>query len=338
MRILIILVLTCSFLSAAAQSGKSPGSIQLLFWNVENLFDTEDDSLTRDDEYVPYSMRGWNRQRYEQKLFNIYKTLVAAGGWQLPDLIALAEVENRRVLEDLLDKTPLFRAGYQIVHQDSEDKRGIDLAILYRPERLQIADTSFISIRFPDAPNSRTRDILYARGRVAEADFHLFVNHWPSRYGGGRSSESRRIHVATVVRDRLDALYQQDTLARCIVLGDFNDAPEDASLRKLASSLVDLQLVTAESFQGTHKYQGIWSHFDQIWVSRCMLERHPLQVIGGEGAIFHPEWLLESDKTYGGLKLNRTYIGYRYHGGFSDHLPVYLELSSDQSQLADREK
>ena len=339
MRFFVILVILLAASVANAQSRSTEGSIQVLFWNVENLFDTEDDSLTRDDEYVPYSMRGWNRERYEQKLFNIYKTLVAAGGWQMPELVALAEVENRRVLEDLLDKTPLYRAGYQIIHQNSEDKRGIDLAILYLPERLQIEDTSFIPIRFPDAPDSRTRDILYVKAQMAEGqNFHLYVNHWPSRYGGGRSSESRRIHVAGVVRKHLDALYQKEPSAYCIVLGDFNDSPEDASLLKMSASLVDLKLVSAESFEGTHKHQGVWSHFDQVWTSKALLQSKQFQTAGAKATIFRSDWLLESDKTYGGVKPNRTYVGYRYHGGYSDHLPVYLELSSDQQQQAGREK
>ena len=339
MRLLITsLFILLSFL-AKAQTRADNENIQLIFWNVENLFDTEDDSLTRDDEYLPYSMRGWNHKRYEQKLFSIYKTLVAVGGWQLPELIALAEIENRTVLEDLLSKTPLLRAGYQIIHQESEDRRGIDLAVLYRPEHLQVVDTSFIGIRFPDAPDSRTRDVLYLKGRVSGIhDFHLFVNHWPSRYGGGRSSESRRMHVAGVVRNQLNEIYKQDSLANCIVLGDFNDAPEDASLQELASAHVDLQLVSSNSFQGTHKFQGIWSHFDQIWVSRTLLENETLWLTNGDATIFHPDWLLKNDKTYGGLKPNRTYEGFRYHGGYSDHLPIYLELSSGQSQLADKEK
>jgi len=327
----LFLLLSCAFLSTHAQSRSEENSVQVLFWNVENLFDVEDDSLTNDDEYVPYSMRAWNYSRYEQKLFSIYKTLVAAGGWQPPDLIALAEVENRKVLEDLLEKTPLLRAGYQIIHQDSEDRRGIDLAVLYRPSVIQVTDTSFVSIRFPENPHSRTRDIIHLKAEsVGLAAFHLFVNHWPSRYGGGRSSENKRVYVAGVLKNILDELYVQDSLVNCVVLGDFNDVPEDVSLQLLASSRVNLALVTNHSFQGTHKHQGVWSHFDQVWISTSLMKADGTLP---RGAIFHPEWLLKTDKTYGGLKPRRTYEGFNYQGGFSDHLPVYIEISID-AQLA----
>jgi len=338
MRFAILLYLLLFSSLTWGQSRQDENSTLLLFWNVENLFDTEDDSLTRDDEYVPYSMRAWNYNRYHQKLFHIYKTLVAIGGWQLPELVALAEVENRRVLEDLLEKTPLFRAGYQIIHQDSEDKRGIDLAILYRPERIELSDTSFIPVRFPNAPESRTRDILYVRGRIPGSEtFDLYVNHWPSRYGGGRSSESKRLHVASLLRYRLDSALQYLNSRHSIVLGDFNDAPEDASLHKLAAAKAQLKLISTDNFQGTHKHQGVWSHFDQVWVSESLLKNHQLKLVSDKATVFHPDWLLESDKSYGGLKPKRTYVGYRYHGGFSDHLPVYLELNTNTSQLSERE-
>jgi len=334
MRPLIFLPLWFISFCSVAQSHYNDDRVKVLFWNVENLFDTEDDSLTNDDEFVPYSMRGWNYERYEQKLFSIYKTIVAVGGWQVPDVVALAEVENHRVLEDLLEKTPLFRAGYNIIHRDSEDRRGIDLAVLYRPSVLTVTDTSFLNIRFPERPQSRTRDILHLKFKMEkETSFDLFVNHWPSRYGGGRSSEDKRIYVAEVLKTTLNNIYTQDSLVNCVVLGDFNDLPEDASLLNLVTAKPRLKLLTADSFQGTHKHQGVWSHFDQIWVSESLMHEGKLSV--ASSSIFHPEWILKHDKSFGGLKPRRTYEGYRYQGGFSDHLPVYLELSKNL-QLANK--
>jgi predicted extracellular nuclease len=332
----LIYLLLCFFNSfySVAQSQYEDDRVQVLFWNVENLFDIEDDSLTNDDEFVPYSMRGWNYERYEQKLFSIYKTIVAIGGWQVPDIVALAEVENRKVLEDLLEKTPLFRAGYDIIHQDSEDRRGIDLAVLYRPSALTVVDTSFLNIRFPQRPQSRTRDILHLKFKMeAKISFDLFVNHWPSRYGGGRSSEDKRLYVAEILKTALNNIYTQDSLVNCVILGDFNDLPEDASLHKLATAKPKLNLLTEDSFQGTHKHQGVWSHFDQIWVSESLM--HEGKWVVTSSSIFHPEWMLKNDKTFGGLKPRRTYEGYRYQGGFSDHLPVYLELGKNL-QLANK--
>lgn len=340
MRALIFIGVLCYSFSVWGQSQPLNEEVQIAFWNVENLFDTKDDTLTNDDEYLPYSMRGWNYDRYQKKLNHIYKTIIAMGEWQPPTLIALAEVENKHVLEDLLTQTPLARVGYHIVHQNSEDRRGIDLAILYQPKKIALLDTTFINIRFPAAPNSRTRDVIYIKGKVlaAEDTIHLWANHWPSRYGGGKSSEGRRVYVSDVVKAHLENVIQNDENARCIVLGDFNDAPNDLSLQNLSSGKVKLTLTTQESFHGTHKYQGIWSHFDQIWLSPSVSNKVSEGTSAIEGIVFHPEWLLTKDKTFGGVKPYRTYVGYRYQGGFSDHLPVYVKLKYSYHSLATNEQ
>lgn len=312
--------------------------IQIVFWNVENLFDIEDDSLKNDEEFLPYSMRGWNRVRYQRKLFSLYKTLVAAGQWKLPEVIALAEIENEKVLQDLIEQTPLLRAGYKIIHQDSEDRRGIDLAVLYRPERIQIMDTSFIHLNFPDDPYRKSRDILYLKAQATEEhDFHLFVNHWPSRYGGGKASEQGRNFAASVVKSQIDSLLSDRPDASIIVTGDFNDTPEDASLKTLVGSDTSLLIISNQSFAGTHKFQGIWSHFDQVWISKSLRRSETFYVKNDKAEVFHPDWLLETDKAFGGVKPNRTYEGYRYHGGYSDHLPVYLSLKIKPGVLAEKE-
>lgn len=330
-----ILLFPSLFSSVQAQNqteGTNSENVQLLFWNVENLFDTRDDSLTRDDEYVPYSMRAWKYERYTRKLHHVYKTLVAMGGWQMPDVVCLAEVENRRVLEDLLSETPLLRHGYRIVHRDSEDRRGIDLAVLYREQQITLLDSTFISLHFPGEDYKKTRDILYLKFIPEAGDtLHLFVNHWPSRYGGGRATAGYRAYAAAQLHRQVARIYDADADAKVIVTGDFNDEPDDPSLKIMSPGASFLRLISGQSFRGTHKHQGKWSHFDQLWVSPALLPasgKGKTYVEQGEAIIFHPDFLLERDKTYGGVKPYRTYAGFRYLGGFSDHLPVFIRLST----------
>ncbi|MEK6479288.1 endonuclease/exonuclease/phosphatase family protein [Catalinimonas sp. 4WD22] len=338
--IILGLIFISVFSLAYAQEDRNIPSdeIKLLFWNVENLFDTYDDSLKNDEEFLPYGIRGWNIERYQQKLFHLYKTFIAAGQWKFPEIIALAEIENEKVLKDLLEQTPLLRAGYEIVHQESEDRRGIDLAVLYRPEKVHLLDTNFIRLTFPGDGFRKTRDIIYLKAQVREnSAFHLFVNHWPSRYGGGKASEERRIYAASVVSEHVDQLLDQDQNSAIIVTGDFNDTPADKSLQVLAGKDSSLMIISDKTFAGTHKHQGLWNHFDHMWVSKALLMSSNFYAKEHIAEIFHPDWLLEKDKTYGGVKPNRTYEGYRYHGGFSDHLPLMLTLKIKPRILAEKD-
>ena len=167
--------------------------IRLVFYNVENLFDYFDDPDTRDEEFLPEGKRHWTKRRYEDKLQKIAKTIIATGGWEPPALVGLCEIENRYVLEGLTSFTPLKPIGYEIVHQDSPDKRGIDVALFYRPEKFQLIDYTYHPVNFPFEPESRTRDILHAVGILPGQDtLHLFVNHWPSKYGGALETIPKR--------------------------------------------------------------------------------------------------------------------------------------------------
>ncbi|WKN31980.1 endonuclease/exonuclease/phosphatase family protein [Porifericola rhodea] len=335
---LLLLCLFASLTGWSQQEGRGEEETKIVFWNVENLFDTKDDTLTRDEEFLPYGIRGWSNERYQQKLFAIYKTLVATGGWELPDLIALAEVENNEVLKDLIERTPLLRGGYQIIHQESEDRRGIDLAILYRASQIEVSDTSFIRLSFPQDPNRKSRDIIHIKANANHSqNFHLFTNHWPSRYGGGKASEGRRIHAAKVLRMYADSILVAEPEAAIIFTGDFNDTPADPSLQHLTNGPNGFEVISLKSFEGTHKHQGLWSHFDHVWVNKNLRPVNGPNMLYAEADIFHPDWLLEEDRTYGGYKPKRTYVGYRYHGGFSDHLPLIIKLKTTASVLAGKE-
>ncbi len=319
-----------------------PNGIRVAFYNVENLFDTYDDPIKRDDEFLPTGMKGWSGKRYRLKLNQIYRVLSAVGGWEPAGVIGLCELENRFVLEQLLEKTPLREFDYEIVHHESPDKRGIDVGLLYRPEKFKVLHEEALKVIFPFDTTSRTRDILYVKGQVLKRDtVHIFVNHWPSRFGGHLETDPKRDFVAQTIRDKADEVYAKDPKAKIIIMGDLNDAPQDNSvlnvlrteheLEGLAQSENDLYNLMYEMSEnwwaGTHKFQEHWGVLDQIIISPKLVKNpEGLLLKGGQAHIFKADWLMEEEELRIGDKPNRTYLGARYHGGFSDHLPVYIDL------------
>lgn len=315
------------------------GDYRLMFYNVENLFDWYDDRLTGDDDFLPAGKMHWTKKRCLQKINNIYKVIVATGGWEPPEVIALAEIENRFVLELLVRDTPLSKFHYEIIHHNSPDRRGIDVALLYRPGRLQKISESPVTISDPDSGNIRTRDILYCSFKTKEADtIHLFTNHWPSRSGGQLSSEHLRMLAATVLKSKSDSLTDANPRSKIIIMGDFNDQPDNRSLRETLQAAYPDETPAGKKLynlsyikkgcpvSGTHKYQGIWALLDQVIVSGNLLNYGTLFTTQERYRIFDAPFLLEPDDKYLGTKPDRTYIGYKYHGGYSDHLPVYIDL------------
>jgi endonuclease/exonuclease/phosphatase family metal-dependent hydrolase len=257
------------------------------------------------------------------------------------------------VLQQLVEDTPLQQLHYQIIHYDSPDKRGIDVALLYQPSKFSPISQEAIRINFPHRPYKTTRDVLYAKGILWQTDtVHIFINHWPSRRGGQQASEPDRNYVADLVREKTDSLLAANAHANIIIMGDFNDGPEDASLllhlgaKRGVEPYETAQLynmmqaeITAQGIAGTHKYQGQWHVFDQIIVSGALLQGTQALHIPGQGAaVFGADFLLQEDITYMGKKPFRTYTGYHYQGGFSDHLPVYIDLVTTGPQLTQKEK
>ena len=317
--------------------------LRVAFYNVENLFDTEDDPITNDDEFTPTGAKGWNYKRYQQKLTNIYKVLRALGGWDMPEIIGFCEIENRRVLNDLLRKTPFTKLNYGIVHQDSPDKRGIDVGLIYDKTKVEVLEEAFLPVVFPFAPESTTREILYAKVLVLKRDtLHVFVNHWPSRWGGQAQSEPRRMIAAQVIRTKVDSLLSQNPETNLLIMGDLNDEPHDRSVVEgLRAKGEKNKLQDGELFNymvelgknwrfGSHKYQSHWGIIDQIIVSQSLLDANKpegkLRADASGAHIFTARFILEEDRQYLGLKPFRTYAGPRFIDGFSDHLPVYLDL------------
>ena len=311
----------------------------VMFWNVENFFDTYNNPYRNDDEFTPTGENHWTKEKFQQKRDDIVKTiaLVAEQYGTFPTLIGLCEVENAYTLNQLAAHTPLAKVGYKFIHKESPDSRGIDVALLYREDTFTPLEKHFYSVGFP------TRDILYTKGVVNSLDtLHILVNHWPSKSGGEKASEPRRIAVAQRVKGITDSLLAANPSANILLMGDFNDThnskslkiltennlPDDSSGRKVLENLAPF----AWGADGTHKYRGVWSTIDQFLVSQGMLECEQEGVLPQwvfcrkEMEIFSPEFLLEWDKTYMGIKPRRTYQGPKYLGGVSDHLPIILTL------------
>lgn len=320
---------------------------RIVFWNVENLFDIEDHPEKRDDEFTPNGDNRWNDYKYQRKLQQLSKTLIAVGGWEPVEIICLAEVENRKVVEDLFNETGLKENEYKIIHRESPDKRGIDVALAYRPDKFRPVRTSFITVKFEDEDSRPTRDILYVRGKVnGEAELHLFVNHWPSRYGGQMVTDPKRRQAAKIVRSKVDSILNVDREANIVITGDFNDEPEDGSLIENLNARLDTNgLKQRELYNmmgplrfsaGTHKFAGEWGILDQFIISSGVVYgRNRLKIERDRAGIFAAPFLLEEDKTHLGHKLFRTYLGPRYVGGYSDHLPIYLDLRITNKTLLD---
>jgi hypothetical protein len=326
----------------------------VMFWNVECLFDPFDDPLKNDDEFTAGALRHWTWSRFEKKRDGIAQTILAVAdeAGDLPALVGLAEVENRMVVSQLVRKTLLEELGYGYVHRESPDERGIDVALLYRKDCFRPLAVDSLRI-----PGIVTRDILYVKMRqrfeipgqtgndaigdvppvipvgdssvIPSSDresLHVFVVHFPSKRGGAKASDGRRQTALGVLERAVDSLLRIDPASRILVMGDFNEAaitvaglaaPPFAATSTVVAASTPAPPANAP---GTIKYHGRWEQIDHFFVSPSM---------EGYMQIFAPPFLLEDDPAYLGTKPRRTYIGPRYHGGLSDHLPIIFKTEGD---------
>ena len=330
----------------ALQSLRAQEPFQVMFYNVENYFDTVNNPEKNDEAFTPDGFKHWNFFKYRAKQNRIAKTIMAVGKWQMPAVVCLAEVENRHVLKDLLTFSPLERFNYRIIHKQSPDWRGIDVAMLYRPEAFEVIDSQFIKVTFPKDSFNATRDILHTKGvtKRAQDTLHLFINHWPSRYGGKAKTDPKRARAASLLKAEINRIFAQQPKAKIIITGDFNDGPMNASLKQVLNATVDSQKLgshrlinlmypqATSSNKGSYKYQYQWHTFDQFVVSKALLKTPKGLKTGLEHAhIYRQPFLMTKDDDYPGKIPHRTYLGPRYKDGFSDHLPIYLNLYPSQS-------
>ena len=293
-------------------------SFRILFWNTENLFDYKDDPKKNDNEFLPDATRRWTYFRYRDKLKNLAKGIIASGDEYVPDLVGLCEVENDSCLNDLTRRSPLKEAGYRYVMTDSPDQRGIDVALLYQRGSFKLLQHQSIRIPFKQVKKAPTRDILHVVGKVVSGDtLDVWVVHYPSRRGGKAKSEPYRLLVAEILKHAVDSVMQVRQNPNVVIMGDFNDGPSSPVMKKLCSDGRLVNLMQGKK-EGTYRYRGAWEILDQFLVSENVRTKNA-------EVLQHP-FLLEEDEKYGGNKPFRTYNGMRYQGGFSDHLPIILDL------------
>ncbi|KPL13343.1 MAG: hypothetical protein AMS26_14815 [Bacteroides sp. SM23_62] len=338
--ILCSLFITASLMLSGQKN--DPG-FTIAFYNVENLFDLEDHPETQDEEFTPGSDKAWDMEKYQKKLDDLSAVIRAIGKEELPEIIGLSEVENKKVLDDLIQTKRLRRGEYGIVHYESPDLRGIDCALLYRMQDFHVISSRAIPVSFPFDSTETVRDILYVEGRTRENErLHFFVNHWSSRYGGEKETEPKRIFCAVALRKEVDAILNKEAGAKIIIMGDFNDEPTNRSVfemllannkrknagdRELFNLMYDMHNIDGE---GSYNYQGKWNMLDHIIVSRAVINSPAgLRCDYESGRILKEEFMMYLQEETQQYVPNRTYGGPEYYGGISDHLPVFVTLTRD---------
>ncbi len=302
------------------------------FYNLENLFDAKKDHNTLDSDFTPNGSKKWTPVRYQNKLSKLARTISQIGRESAgfpPVLVGVAEVENGKVVQDLLSTDPLSGYNYDYVHHNSPDERGIDNALLYNKDNFQVLGSEAIPLMIQNDNGQRdtTRDILYINGVLNSEEVHIFVNHWPSRRNGGVETDYKRIAAAKTIIDYMEQLEQSFENPNYIVMGDFNDGPSSASLQTLMgrNSLYNPMEKLKSPYRGSAYYKRSWNLFDQIIVSHNFLNYERGTHSFAEANIFDEAFLVEYKGKYKGNP-RRTYVGSRYMGGFSDHFPVYVQF------------
>lgn len=296
--------------------------LRIVSYNVENLFHPEKDSIKDDGEWTPEGEKHWSYARYNRKVENIARVLTNIGEWDGVDIVGLQEIENAAVVKKLC--YTLRRNEYDFVHYDSPDRRGIDVALMYKKARVDTLATRAIRVsglEVSGLEEFRTRDILYVCARIDKRDtIHFFVCHLPSQRGGKAETEWKREAAKEVLQKAVDSVFAVDATARIIVMGDMNSTDElKIKNYVLKDKLAKSQKLRANSQQGTYKHNGRWECIDHFYVSEAIDSV-------SNAHVYDAEWIQEPDEKYLGLKPKRTYNGFTYQNGYSDHLPVILDL------------
>lgn len=334
--------------SCMAQEEKSFKVLTIAFYNLENLFDFEDDPITFDDDRTPEGKDHWTEEIYRAKIANMAKVISEIGYDRTsttPGLVGVCEIENKRVLEDLVNHPSLRKEDYGIIHFDSPDRRGIDVGFLYkksifRPSHYQKYE---LVLHEEEDPLQRiyTRDQLVISGYLEDEKIHCIVNHWPSRRGGEAKSEYKRVKAAQLNRKIIDSLFSVDPYAKIITMGDLNDDPNSKSVKKYLKAKEDRSALDSKEmfnpmsslFQkgiGSLAYADRWNLFDQIIVSTELVLTDYSSYRMYKAGIYNKPYLSNSKGKYKGYPY-RSFINGGFTGGYSDHFPVYLLLIKEMS-------
>lgn len=313
----------------------------IAFYNLENLYDTVDNTMTNDEEFLPSGVRNYNSSIYFDKLGKL-STVISQIGVEIspdgPAILGVAEVENDTVLNDLVKHPLIAKRNYQIVHFDSRDIRGVDVGLLYNPKYFEVETSDKLFVQLPGGSKDAyfTRDILWVKGKIAGETIHIYVNHWPSRVGGEKRSAPARNAAAQVCRNHIDSILKSEPNAKIVVMGDLNDDPTNESVQDIIGAKGKKTDVRAGGMYnpwtelykkgiGTLAYQDAWGLFDQILISHSWLNKDQNGFFYYQQHIFNKEYLVENKGRYKGYPM-RTWDGNTYRGGYSDHFPTYLVM------------
>lgn len=311
---------------------------RVMFYNVENLYDTINAPQTQDDEFAPDGNLHWDSYRYHKKLEDISKVISSLGGKYPPAIVGLCEVENNQVIKDLTLNSSLAKHKYRYAITKSKDIRGSNIVLLYQRDQFKLISRKSYTPVIEKTSDKTTRDILHITGKVVNGDtLDIFVCHYPSRSEGVKKSEPFRIEVSKLLKQKIDSLKKKRKDCHIIIMGDFNDYPRDTSIKEtLHTQKVEAGINPKELYNlfentsnkiGSYKYNGKWGYLDQFIVSGNLLEpQQNTHIVDQKADVYSPDFLLDYDEKHGGKRPLRTYSGWKYIGGFSDHLPIYFDL------------
>ncbi|MFC0876720.1 endonuclease/exonuclease/phosphatase family protein [Saccharicrinis sp. FJH2] len=338
-RILTLILSAGFFLSVqSANAQKKIERVSIGFYNLENLFDTVNDTTINDEEFLPEGGMKWTEEKYENKLKNMAYAISRIGDNVKnghPVIMGVSEIENRKVLEDLIHTAPLSQQNWKIIHFNSPDRRGIDVALLYRSEYFMPTNIHPYPYHLKSKPNFKTRDQLLISGLLLDEKINIIVNHWPSRYGGELSSRPLRDSAAVLTRHISDSIMKDNPEAKIIIMGDLNDDPINESVHKYLNTtdsknlkndqLYNPMLTLFNKGMGSLAYRDQWNLFDQIIISPGLYKPKDNSLEFQKAFIYNEEFLKQQEGRYKGYPL-RTHAGGAYLNGYSDHFPVFILL------------
>lgn len=315
------------------------------FYNVENLFDTINQENVNDEEFTPQGANKWNAEKYKIKLQNLAEVISQIGDEMVkggPIIMGLCEIENRSVLEDLVNEPLLKPMKYGIVHYDSWERRGVDVALIYQKEHFKVTNSYTVRLHNPKDTNFRTRDQLVVSGLFDGEPMHFIINHWPSRRGGEKRSEHLRVKAAILCRSVADSIMAREPNAKIVIMGDLNDDPTNKSLLRYLKTKKTIEetqpgdlynpmykLFVKEGV-GSLAYRDSWNLFDQIIVSYPLVMKDLSSYRLFKARVFNKLFLTQKEGSFAGYPW-RTYVGSSFSGGYSDHLPSYIFLVKDKN-------
>lgn len=344
-----LLIIGYQSLLAQTKTGLSKIAV-LAFYNLENFYDTKDNGLVDDNEFTALGAKHYDDGIYQNKILHLATVIKGIGEQFTKDgaaLLGVVEIENDTVLQDLVIHPLLSLRKYQIVHYDSKDKRGIDVALLYNPKYFKPIHSNSIHVNLPSSTGVKyeTRDILMVHGLLDGDSIYLFVNHWPSKRGGEDKTTASRNAAAATCRKEIDRIRLKEPRAKIVVMGDFNDNPDSYSISKVLKTSGNAQRIEPDFLfnpwlkifsqgRGTLAHQDVWSLFDQVLVSSEWLNKEQTGYHFKYAHIHQTNAMVENSGRYRGYPM-RTWDGNNYRGGFSDHFPSYIVVLKPMQQEID---